>query len=237
MYQRSAAVYDAYYGARHDYADLAGRVRDIVAARVPGVEPTLLEVGCGTGAYLVYLRQWFAVEGVDLSAEMLGVARGKLPGVPLQEADMAEFDLGRRFGTVVCLFSSIGYVKRVPRLRRTIANLARHALPGGVVIVEPWFSPEVWEEGRVTADLTDHGGVKLARMLRSGREGNVSALDIHWLVSGPESAAVEHFAERHELGLFTAREYREAFVAAGLEVEHDPVGLTGRGLFVGVRSG
>jgi len=235
IYQRSAAVYDAYYGSRFDYAALAGRGHEIIAAHAPEAEATLLEVACGTGAYLVHLRRWYAVEGVDLSAEMLAVARAKLPEVPLHQGDMAEFDLGRRFGALVCLFSSIGYARTVPRLRQTVANLARHTRPGGVVLVGPWFSPEDWEDGRVMADLTDHDGFCIARMSRSGLDGSISTFDVHWLVSRPESPAIEYVRERHEMGLFTDQEYRDAFAAAGLAVWHDPVGLIGRGLYVGVR--
>lgn len=148
---------------------------------------------------------------------------------------MTEFDLGRRFGAVVCPLRSIGDARTVPRLRQTEANLARHTLPAGVVLIGPWFSPDAWDDGRVEGDLTDHDGIKIARMTRSGRAGNISTLDMHWLVSRPPSPKIEYFAERHEMGLFTEREYRDAFAAAGLAVEHDPVGLIGRGLFVGAK--
>ena len=59
-------------------------------------------------------------------------------------------------------------------------------------------------------------------------------LDFHFLVGTPD--AVETFAERHELGLFTGDEYLASF-RVGLETTHEPVGLTDRGLYLGVLPG
>jgi SAM-dependent methyltransferase len=232
MYGRSAAVYDAIYAAK-DYAGEAKRLHELIQRTNRNPAATLLDVACGTGGHIAFLRQHFAVVGVDLSAEMLDVARRRYPDVQFHQADMTTFDLGRQFGAVVCLFSSIGYVKTVSRLRQTIQNLAHHALPGGVVVVEPWFTPETWHVGYLVAQFVDRPDLKVARLSRSEIDGNVSIMDMHHLVVTPDG--VEHFVERHEMGLFMHDEYLEAFEAAGLTVTHDAYGLFGRGLYLGVR--
>ena len=56
-------------------------------------------------------------------------------------------------------------------------------------------------------------------------------MDFHYLVA--RAGSVEHIVETHVLGLFTDDEYRAAFERDGLDVDHDPTGLTGRGLWIG----
>jgi SAM-dependent methyltransferase len=234
MFNRSADLYDVVHGQRFDAAAAAATVHALVQAHTRCAAQTLLEAACGTGTYLSHLQAHYALEGLDLDPNMLAVARRKLPQAPLHQADLVAFDLGRRFDAVLCLGSAIGYVATAERLRQAIATLARHTAPGGVVIVEPWFTPEVWESGRLTADLVDHPALKIARVLLSGREGDISTLDIHYLVGRPEG--VESFTEHHRLGLFSHDAHMTEFRAAALEVTHDPVGLLGRGLYIGVRS-
>lgn len=155
-----------------------------------------------------------------------------MPDVPLHLGDMRAFELGRRFDAVTCLFSSIGYVGTEDGLRSATAAMAAHLEPGGVLVVEPWLAPDVWVANRPHLLAVDEPDLKVARMTISGREGRLAIMDFSYLVGTPEG--VEHFQERHEAALFTDGEYRDAFTAAGLEVEHDEEGLIGRGLYLGV---
>jgi hypothetical protein len=68
----------------------------------------------------------------------------------------------------------------------------------------------------------------------SETEDRLSFLVFHYMVGTPQG--IEYFTERHELGLFTHEEYLEAFRKAGLEIIHDPEGLDGRGLYIGLKS-
>jgi len=229
MFSRSARLYDAVYASIRDYPREAAELDRLIQERRPGAR-TLLDIACGTGAHLEHLTG-YEVEGLDLDPEMLGVARERLPNVPLHEGDMADFDLGKRFDAVVCMFSSIGYVRTAERLRSAVSSMARHLEPGGVLVVEPWLSPEVWVDRHVGAVFVDQPELKIARMNVGEREGNLSIFEFEYLVGTPNG--LERFNERHELGLFTVEQYLEAFRAAGLEVDHDPEGPMGRGLYIG----
>ena len=118
VYDKSAQIYDLLYTGSgiKDYVAEAVELHRIIDQACPAAR-TLLDVACGTGAHLAELRQWYSVEGVDLSPAMLAIARRKLPAIALHVADMRTFDLGRSFDAVICLFSSIGHVTNPLEMR------------------------------------------------------------------------------------------------------------------------
>lgn len=217
-----AKVYDAVYRWK-DYDAETARLREFLPKG-----GTLLDVACGTGSHLVRLRDAFAAEGLEKDPEMAALARSK--GLTVHEGDMEDFELSKRFDAVTCLFSSIGYMESPERLQRALGRMAAHLAPGGVLLVEPWFSPEQWRDGYVHMDAVDDDSLKIARMSVSKTDGPVSVMDLHHMVATPEG--VETFVTRHRMGLFMDWEYRDAFEAAGLSVERDEEGLMGRGLYV-----
>ncbi|MBI3925330.1 MAG: class I SAM-dependent methyltransferase [Armatimonadetes bacterium] len=226
MFDRSAAFYDALYSFK-DYDAEALRLRALIGR--PGAR--LLDVACGTGAHLARLREDYRVEGLELDPRMLAAARERLPGVPLHQGDMLDFDLGRRFDAVTCLFGSIGYVRTLRRLHRAVGTLSRHLESGGLLVLEPWLHPADYRPGIPHALFVDEPDLKIARMSLTALRGRISRVDFHYLVATPDG--VERFRERHDLGLFTHEEYVAALEGAGLRVERDPEGLTGRGLYLG----
>jgi len=189
-----------------------------------------LDVACGTGRHIEYLKPHFDVEGLDIFEEFLELARQRNPNIRFHHADMMDFDLGHEFDVVTCLFSSIGYVRTLDNLHRAVGCMAHHLVPGGVLVIEPWFTPDAWKPGTVHAILIDEPALKIARVNTSFSVGRLSYFDLHYLIGTPEGT--EHVVEHHELGLFDGDEMCVALADVGLEVSHDGEGSTGRGLFV-----
>lgn len=229
-FTRSAKWYDLLYSFK-DYQAAAAQLHAVIQTANPGAR-SLLDVACGTGRHLEHLRQWYEVEGVDLNGQFLRASRKRLPGIVLHHGDMTHFDLGRRFDVVTCLFSSIGYLQTVKHLRSAFRSFARHVVPGGLLVVEPWLSPDQYWLKKVTLNTVQHEGTTIAWMYTSKRSGRRSIFDIHFLVG--TASGVEHFVETHAMGLFTPREYTEALRRAGFDWRHDPKGLFGRGMYTAV---
>jgi SAM-dependent methyltransferase len=232
MYGRSARFYDALYSFK-DYQGSARALHEAIQQRRPRAR-SLLDVACGTGKHLESLRQWYEVEGVDINPDLVEIARERLGDVRFHLQDMAVMDTGRRYDVITCLFSSIAYVRTPENLKRTLARFEKHLGEEGLVILEPYFSPQQYWTDRVTLNVVDQPDLKITWMYASPPPvDNIAVLDIHHLVGTPEG--VECFNERHELGLFTSEQYLEAFAQAGLEAELDPAGFFGRGAYMATR--
>ena len=231
---RVTEYYDKIYGFK-DYQAEASKLCDLAHKYGKADGSRLLDVACGTGQHIAHLKHNFVVEGMDISEAMLAIARQRNPGVPLHLGDMMAFDLKSRFDVITCLFSSIGYTRTLGGFERAVRCMARHLAPGGLLVVEPWLTPEAWKPGTVHALMVDEPALKIARVNTSGVDGRLSFFDLHHLIG--TSQGTEHVVERHELGLFTIDEMTAAFAAAGLTAEFDPVGLTGRGILLGLHPG
>jgi ubiquinone/menaquinone biosynthesis C-methylase UbiE len=217
MFDRTAHVYDLLYSFK-DYATEAVALVELIQARRPEAK-SLLDVACGTGRHLGLLRATFPdVAGVDIQPDLLAVARERLPDVPLIEADMRSFDLGRRFDAVTCLFSSVGYLGEAGELDAAIERMAAHLEPGGVLVVDGWVKPDAWLPGvNVHALAESRPDLAASRVTRSWRVEDRSYLDMRYLIA--TATGFEELREEHVLTLFRDEEYRAAFRRAGLEPE------------------
>ncbi|ULQ52433.1 class I SAM-dependent DNA methyltransferase [Flavihumibacter fluvii] len=230
MFTKTAAYYDALYHFV-DYKTICEKLRDLVSENLPEAK-TLLDVGCGTGKHLSFLKDSYAAEGLDIDGALLEIAKENCPGVTFHEGDMRSFQLGKKFDVVTCLFSSIGYVKTNTALNDSIRAMAKHLNPGGLLVVEPWIWPENYWLDRITANFVDQPELKIAWMYTSKKEGNVSVFDIHYMVGTPRG--VDEFTERHEMGLWTDAQYKAAFESAGIEnVEFIRTDYFRRGMYYG----
>jgi trans-aconitate methyltransferase len=132
MYNRSAMIYDAIYHTQgKDYAGEVQKISELIVLFKKSDGNSFLDIGCGTGNHIVYLQKNFKIEGLDSLEEMIEIARKKFPGLRFYIANMVDFEIGQTYDVITCLFSAIGYVETLSRLRQTLITIVRHLRPGG----------------------------------------------------------------------------------------------------------
>ena len=234
MFSKSANYYDEIYTSMgKDYSKESAKTHKLIQKYLNTKGKSLLDVGCGTGHHAGILSRNYQVEGLDLDPNILSIARKKYPKIRFHKGDMVNFKLTKKFDVIVCVFSAIGYVRTKPNLNKAIQTMTQHLLPGGVMLIEPWFSPDEWHTGGVFTVHVNKPDLKITRMSHSSIKGNISLLDFQYLIGTPKG--IQHSVEQHQLGLFYKKDYLEAFYKAGLKVIHNSKGLDGRGLYIGTK--
>jgi phosphatidylethanolamine/phosphatidyl-N-methylethanolamine N-methyltransferase len=128
-YRRWSSVYDIVFGG----VSSSGRKRAVALVnQLPG--RSVLEVGVGTGLALPRYNPDKRIVGIDLSAEMLALARRRVTefglrnveGLLEMDAEATEFEDGQ-FDTAVAMFVA----SVVPNPRHLLAELRPKAAPDG----------------------------------------------------------------------------------------------------------
>jgi SAM-dependent methyltransferase len=148
-----------YAGWAPDYDAPGNQLIDIETPVVRGILASLpvgiaLDAACGTGRHAAYLADiGHHVIGVDSSAEMLQVARTKLPGVELHQADLHELPVpDQSVDVVVCALA----LTHEADLDPVLAEFARVMRPGGHLVVSD--SRDVIDGVGVPMPSTDAAG-------------------------------------------------------------------------------
>jgi SAM-dependent methyltransferase len=225
MFSETTEYYDTIYSFI-DYAGSTTNLRRVIEERTQGRR--LLDIACGTGKHLLEFQSaGYDVEGMDLSPGMLEEARKRIPDVSLSEADMCDFDLGRKFDVITNNFSSIGYARTKERLFQAVSCVAAHLAEGGVALIEPWLTTDVYKARHVHMLTVDQPELKICRItygdVDDGADVPLSILEFHYLIA-IANQGVREAKEIHTAAMFSVQDFADAASAAGLSheyIEHD----------------
>jgi SAM-dependent methyltransferase len=145
-----AQVYDAIM-ADIEYEEWGLFILDQLAAR-GWRRGRCLDLGCGTGnATFPLVARGLEVVGLDASADMLAVARDKLPSGRFVHGEFLTFSLPERFALVYSVFDSLNNLLTADDFVRMAERVRAHLDPGGFFMFDVNTTiglRDLWESGR-----------------------------------------------------------------------------------------
>lgn len=234
IFKELSQYYDLIYSWK-DYKSESNKIKSLIKKYKKSDGNDLLEVACGTGKHTQYLKDSFSILATDANKNMLSFAHKNNPGITFKQVDMIHLNLGKTFDIIICLFSSIGYVKTYKNLNKTIKNFSQHLNKGGVIIIEPWLTQSSYITGFPTMTTYDGENIKIARLCVCKKRGVLSVMDMHYLIAEKDKN-MKQFVERHELAMFDVDKFLKIMKKHGLKANFLKNGLMrDRGLYIGVK--
>jgi SAM-dependent methyltransferase len=104
---------------------------------------SILDLGCGTGGHaLVLSKRGYQVVGVDISKEMLDIARRKAdkynPFLKFIESDIRSLNIQEKFDAVISMFAVMSYQITNEDILDVCRTAENHLTSNGVFLFDCW---------------------------------------------------------------------------------------------------
>jgi SAM-dependent methyltransferase len=224
MYQHIARYYDLLHDELVEDVEFLSKLAEEAGDPV-------LEVGCGTGRVLLPLaRSGHRVVGVDVSEEMLQIARTKLANeeadvqnrARLEYGDFNEVSLDRRFRLAIIAYNTLMHMGPVA-LAFCLGNIRQHLAQGAALFIDVDNPVEVHDPGQDGLLLLDRTIIDEARdevitlSVSSLGDGESQTRDTVWIVdaSPVQGGSVRRTVARSTLHYYFAHQLDQILETAG----------------------
>lgn len=182
----------------------------------------LLDLGCGTGELSVRLAQnGYHVTGVDLSSEMLSVARLKADQKGLQidfyQQDMTELELIGNYDVIGIFCDSLNYLQSPEEVKQTFARVREYLHDHGLFMFDVH---SLYKMDRIFLNQTftyDQGDICYIWHCFPGEAPHSVEHELTFFVETPQGT-YERFDERHFQRTFSVNVYKQWLDEAGFEI-------------------
>lgn len=118
-------------------------LKEVFASNLTEDVREILDVGCGTGRYLVPLVETgFNVTGIDNSPDMLAQCEARLNdrglSAKLVELDLMQLSETEKYDAVICMNSVISYFLDTEDILKALSLFYAALRPGGLLVLEIW---------------------------------------------------------------------------------------------------
>jgi SAM-dependent methyltransferase len=205
-----ARYYDLLYRDK-DYVGETEFIQQLIQSTSAPGTATIFELGCGTGNHALLLaKAGYSVHGVDLSPEMLELARERCERLPADLAAKLQFTKGdirhvrvdEKFDVVLSLFHVISYQTTNADLLAAFETAKMHLKPGGIFIFDIWYGPTVLSEPpSVRVKRLEDDLIQVTRIAEPEIHPNQNCVDVnyHVFIKDKSSDTTTEVKEKHEM--------------------------------------
>jgi ubiquinone/menaquinone biosynthesis C-methylase UbiE len=98
---------------------------------------SVLDLGCGTGNFLRKLEKSFErTVGLDLSADMLEIAKQNCPKTKFVLASIDNFNIDEKFDLITCNYDTINHLKNLKEWQNMFDCVYKHLNQNGVFVFD-----------------------------------------------------------------------------------------------------
>jgi len=206
-----------------EYADHVSFIIELIQKSSKRELRTALDLGCGGGKFIFTLKKHFEVTGLDLSPQMLALAKELNPEVKLLHGDMRSFSIGESFD-LIFVDDALSYITSQGELASVLKNCHSHLAPDGYMVLTPDYLKEefVQHNCQIFHSIPHqlHPGVEVTYITN---DYDPDTSDDHF-----ESAFVYLIRENgklrietdlHQLGLFDLDTWKKVLSSAGFSYD------------------
>ncbi|MBI4726702.1 class I SAM-dependent methyltransferase [candidate division TA06 bacterium] len=216
-YGQIAPIYDILM-SEVDYKSWAEYILKLLERT--GIKPgqSLLDLACGTGTMsLLLARAGYQVAGIDLSPEMLKVARQKSKEQNLAleyfQGDLRTFKAGSNYNVITCFFDGINYLLTSEDVAACFTSVYQTLAHGGAFIFDVNTIHALSRFWGNNTEMREDQGVISVWNNRYLPASNSSELTLTAFV--PRGGLYEKLAERHTERAYPLEELKQALIKTG----------------------
>jgi len=200
-----------------DYKEETNAFIQAIKAHTKIKSRTLLHLGCGAGGNDNTFKKHFEVIGVDISNNMLDIARSLNPEATYHSGDMRTIRLKESFD-VVAIPDSIGYMTTKEDLSLAIRTANRHLKPGGVLLITALIHEDFNDNNFVYTNSREDVEITLfENNFLPHASGTTYEATYVFLIRQKEK--LEIHSETETIGLFDQATWHEVLRKEGFEIE------------------
>lgn len=222
VFKDYARYYDLMY-AQKEYQQEVDYVLNLITENSTIEVNSLLDLGCGTGRHCKLItKNGISVTGVDLSPEMIDIARSDIQGDEVFYcSDILDFSIDEHFDSVVSLFHVASYQQTFTDFERYLNTAYHHLSSGGVFVFDFWYGPAVLTDPpTVRVKRLNGEGLEVTRIAEPLIHENENLVDVNYqiFISDKTSGRTHSLSETHKMRYWFFPELKEIIKASGFSL-------------------